>query len=77
MTAGQLALFGDPGTALALTGRCPACSQPVPGMASAAYPHLLVLDIHLHPRVPGWCIGSRSAGDYWRRRAYPKAGEGA
>jgi hypothetical protein len=79
VTAVQLTLFGDPGTSLALLGRCPVCWNPVPGMASAKYPHRLVIDIHLHPRWRdlGWCIGSRSAGDYWVRRTYPKAGEGA
>jgi hypothetical protein len=75
----QLTLFGDytPGAALSLIGRCPACNSPVTGMASMKWPHLVTLDIHLHPRIRhlGWCIGSRSAGDYWVRRDYPKIEE--
>jgi DNA (cytosine-5)-methyltransferase 1 len=69
-----LAAAGAPAsTALSLLGRCPVCRQPVPGMASERYAHLVRLDIHLHPVVAGWCVGSRSAGDYWVRREYPKA----
>jgi hypothetical protein len=64
-----------PAASLSLLGRCPVCRQPVPGMASARYAHLVRLDIHLHPVVAGWCVGSRSCGDYWVRREYPKAGE--
>ena len=77
MTAVQLALFGDPGAALSVIGICPACMQPVTGMASAAYPHLVALDIHLHPKVPAWCVAGRACGDYLVRRTYPKAGEAA
>jgi hypothetical protein len=49
------------GKQLARAGVCSVCGRQQPGMASARYPGLVRLDLHLHP-VPylGFCIGSRS-----------------
>jgi hypothetical protein len=61
VSAVQLSLFDAPAL-----GRCPVCSQPVPGTPSAKWEHLVTIGAHPHPNAAlGQCVGSGAGGRWW------------